>query len=397
MTNQLQLDIIIQYIDLRIIEVLKVRKNKLTVLAVVSVIGMSVLAGCSIEDFDPTVFMAQQTETKSPDEQSEDMTGGDEGVTGKEEQISGQDKENGLACITIVKASELTDYVIHLSGVSDIADITVQNGLDNSRQDNSAGYMMSAAKNICNAVNADNTDGVVVVCDSVSLEEMAYFVDLTNKSDKPVVFVSTEAALENSVDAKSNLYHAVTAAMNEESSGRGVLVTHNGMIYEAEEFEEQMLYVESGNEKAVGYIEDGKVVYTWDLIRKNSDEEKFDIADVKSLPLVTIIYDSMAIDTGLLENAFAGCDGIVIAAAGNGTFSKNTADFITESSRMPAIVRASRNADCKVVRDKEFSDSENQTIAAGTLSATKSRVLLMLSLTKTDDIKEIQHMFDLMQ
>lgn len=395
------------------------RKNKLAVLAVVSAVSMSVLAGCSIREFDPTVFMAQQSETKSSDEQSESMTDGDEDVTGNTEQIIGHDKENGLACITIVKTSELSDDVIHLSGVSDIANIAVQNGLDNSRQDSSAGYMLAAAKNISNAVNADNTDGVVVVCDSVSLEEMAYFVDLTDKSDKPVVFVSAESALESSVDAQSNLYHAVVVAMNEESIGRGVLVAHKGRIYEAEAFDEQLLYVidtaeeviygdgettynitelpESGSEKAVGYIEDGKVVYTSDIIRKNSDEEKFDIADVKSLPLVTIIYDSMAIDTGLLENAFAGYDGIVIAAAGNGTFSKNTADFITESSRMPAIVRASRNADCKVVRDKEFSDSENQTIAAGTLSATKSRVLLMLSLTKTDDLKEIQQKFDLMQ
>src|SRR5204863_10208576 len=66
------------------------------------------------------------------------------------------------------------------------------------------------------------------------MEETAYFLNLTVKSDKPVIMVgSMRPSTAVSADGPLNLYNAVAVAADPNSTGRGVLVVMNDWIHAA--------------------------------------------------------------------------------------------------------------------------------------------------------------------
>jgi L-asparaginase len=61
------------------------------------------------------------------------------------------------------------------------------------------------------------------------------------------------------------------------------------------------------------------------------------------------------------------------------------------SGAKPVIVRSNRTGTGRVIARKEY--DELGYVAADTLNPQKSRILLMLALTRTDDVNEIRRMF----
>ena len=67
-----------------------------------------------------------------------------------------------------------------------------------------------------------------------TMEETAYFLNLTVKTDKPVVMVgSMRPSTAVSADGPLNLYNAVAVAADPKAKGRGVLVVMNDWIHGA--------------------------------------------------------------------------------------------------------------------------------------------------------------------
>jgi L-asparaginase len=59
-----------------------------------------------------------------------------------------------------------------------------------------------------------------------------------------------------------------------------------------------------------------------------------------------------------------------------------------------AVVRSSRTGSGAVLRNEgRINDDKDNFVVADTLNPQKARILLMLALTKTTDLKEIQKMF----
>ena len=76
--------------------------------------------------------------------------------------------------------------------------------------------------------------GVVVTSGTDTLEELAYFLHLTVRSDKPVVVVGSMRPPDAVVfDGAANLVAAVRVAAAAESRGRGTLVVMNEEIHGA--------------------------------------------------------------------------------------------------------------------------------------------------------------------
>ena len=70
-----------------------------------------------------------------------------------------------------------------------------------------------------------NVVGFVITHGTDTMEETAYFLNLTVKTDKPVVFTgSMRPATSISADGYMNLYEAVCVASSNEAKGKGVLV-----------------------------------------------------------------------------------------------------------------------------------------------------------------------------
>jgi L-asparaginase len=88
----------------------------------------------------------------------------------------------------------------------------------------------------------------------------------------------------------------------------------------------------------------------------------------------------------------AGAKGIVHAGVGNGGMFSAMKDALKYAAEKGVvIVRSSRTGSGVVTPDDEY--DKLGFIVSGSLNPQKARILLMLALTKTTDLKEIQRMF----
>ncbi|NMV05612.1 asparaginase domain-containing protein, partial [Vibrio parahaemolyticus] len=101
-------------------------------------------------------------------------------------------------------------------------------------QDMNDEVWLKLSKRVNELLAQDDVDGIVITHGTDTLEETAYFLDLTVKSKKPVVIVGAmRPSTAMSADGPVNLYNAVVTATDEDSEGRGVLVAMNDPLFDA--------------------------------------------------------------------------------------------------------------------------------------------------------------------
>ncbi|WP_010255365.1 type II asparaginase [Myroides injenensis] len=250
-----------------------------------------------------------------------------------------------------------------------------------------------------NQIFANNeADGVVVTHGTDTQEETAYFLELTVKSDKPVVLVGAmRPATAMSQDGNRNLLDAVMVAASPESKGVGVVIAMNEAVLAARDVTKtittNMATFQSRNFGPIGLIYDGKVSYYYKSLR--SPAEKFDITGLKKLPQVEIVYGyADASPRAVTASIEEGVAGIVYAGLGNGNFNAPVGEALEQAAKKGIIVcRAARAGGGRVTLHNEVDDDALGFIVSDDLSPQKARILLMLALTKTKDRKEIQEMF----
>ena len=115
------------------------------------------------------------------------------------------------------------------------------------------------------------------------------------------------------------------------------------------------------------------------------------------LPQTDIVYQYVQPSTKLAETLVAnGARGIVFAGTGDGLISTAEREALKPLLAMPAtlrpiLVRSNRTGNGRVAARDDY-DALGM-IPADTLNPQKARILLMLALTKTHDLKEIRRMF----
>ncbi|ECQ1605382.1 type II asparaginase [Campylobacter jejuni] len=246
---------------------------------------------------------------------------------------------------------------------------------------------------------AEGIDGVVITHGTDTMEETAYFLNLTIKSDKPVVLVGAmRPSTAISADGPKNLYNAVALVVNKEAKNKGVMVAINDKILSARGVvKTHSLNVDAFSSPDfgdLGYIVDGKVFFYNNVIKAHTKNAPFDVSKLTSLPKVDILYSYSNDGSGVAAKALFehGTKGIVVAGSGAGSIHKNQKDVLKELLKkgLKVVVSSRVVAGCVAVSD---SDEKLGFISAEDLNPQKARVLLMLALTKTSDPKKIQEYF----
>ncbi|EOH3840413.1 type II asparaginase [Campylobacter jejuni] len=246
---------------------------------------------------------------------------------------------------------------------------------------------------------AEGIDGVVITHGTDTMEETAYFLNLTIKSDKPVVLVGAmRPSTAISADGPKNLYNAVALVVNKEAKNKGVMVAINDKILSARGVvKTHSLNVDAFSSPDfgdLGYIVDGKVFFYNNVIKAHTKNAPFDVSKLTSLPKVDILYSYSNDGSGVAAKALFehGAKGIVVAGSGAGSIHKNQKDVLKELLKkgLKVVVSSRVVAGCVAVSD---SDEKLGFISAEDLNPQKARVLLMLALTKTSDPKKIQEYF----
>ncbi len=246
---------------------------------------------------------------------------------------------------------------------------------------------------------AEGIDGVVITHGTDTMEETAYFLNLTIKSDKPVVLVGAmRPSTAISADGPKNLYNAVALVANKEAKNKGVMVAINDKILSARGVvKTHSLNVDAFSSPDfgdLGYIVDGKVFFYNNVTKAHTKNAPFDVSKLTSLPKVDILYSYSNDGGGVAAKALFehGTKGIVVAGSGAGSIHKNQKDVLKELLKkgLKVVVSSRVVAGCVAVSD---SDEKLGFISAEDLNPQKARVLLILALTKTSDPKKIQEYF----
>jgi L-asparaginase len=145
----------------------------------------------------------------------------------------------------------------------------------------------------------------------------------------------------------------------------------------------------------LGYADpDGRVaIYRWPA-RRHAPTTEFDVRGRRDLPRVDIAASYAGADGAAIRAfAAAGARAIVSASLAPGVTTPAESEALLEAHRRGILVVVSSRAGSgrvlprTVLREQGF-------VVADNLNPQKARVLAMLALTRTDDAREVQRMFD---
>lgn len=115
--------------------------------------------------------------------------------------------------------------------INEVAEVTGEQVFTIASQDMTDADWLKLAQTVNRLLAREDVDGIVITHGTDTMEETAYFLNLTVKSDKPVVLTGAmRPATSLSADGPLNLFNAVVTAGAKESAGRGVLVVLNGTV-----------------------------------------------------------------------------------------------------------------------------------------------------------------------
>jgi L-asparaginase len=298
-------------------------------------------------------------------------------------------------------AFKVEDLINAVPGIKKLANISGEQVVNIGSQDMNDAVWLKLAKTINDVAKRKDVDGIVVTHGTDTLEETSFFVDLVEKTQKPIVFVgSMRPATAVSADGPANLYDAVAVAADPKAKGRGTLVVLNDTIQLGRDVIKtnttNVNTFQSPNRGPVGLVNNGKIKWLDNPGDQHMHKAEFNIADVNSLPRVDIIYAHANMSPDLITSAVQhGAKGLVVAGVGDGNMTKEALNALEQAAKQGVVVvRSTRLPEGLVLRNNEVNDDKYGFVASSEYNPPKSRVLLQLSLLETKDPKKIQQMFN---
>jgi L-asparaginase len=290
--------------------------------------------------------------------------------------------------------------VAAVPGITDLANLKGEQISNVGSQDMSFEILLQLAKRINQLAAAPEVDGIVITHGTDTMEESAFFLNLTVKTDKPVVMVgSMRPSTAVSADGPLNLYNAVGVAADPRAKGRGVLVVMNDWIHAAHSLTKTSTTAiqtfMSPLRGLVGVASYGKNDFFTTPEWKHTTQSEFDITNVSELPRVDVIFATLDMSPELIDCVVTnGAKGVVIAGVGNGNMNKaSTAAAANAVKKGVVVVRSSRVPTGTVGRNVEIDDDKLGFIASDELNPQKARILLSLALIEKRTPHQIQRLF----
>ncbi|MET3682353.1 L-asparaginase [Alkalibacillus flavidus] len=235
-----------------------------------------------------------------------------------------------------------------------------------------------------------HVSGVVVTHGTDTIEETAYFLDLTIQDDRPVVVTGSQRSIADlGSDVYINLRHAIYAACSQDLHGVGTVVVFNERIFPAKYVKkEHASNIQGFNAFGFGYLG----IIDNDLVQIFQRPVKRDVYELKNpLPRVDIVKCYLDGDGAVIEALVeAGAKGIVLEGVGRGQVPPRMMPAIRNSlDRGVVVVITTASEEGAVYPTYDYEGSAYDLIQYGVLlgsdyDSKKARVKLAVQLASND-------------
>ncbi|MBW7455168.1 asparaginase [Paenibacillus sepulcri] len=316
--------------------------------------------------------------------------------------ISGQANDGDPTNLQSYKSGtyKIEDMVAQLPKKEKIADVsTYQFG-----NKGSGSYAISDLYDLSLTVDQalKTYDGVVVTSGTDTMEDIAYFLDLTVQSEKPVVITGAMRPWDViGTDAPANLYNAIKLAASGKTKWFGTVLMLNDIVQAARDVTktnaQRLDTFQSPVLGALGYIDQDNIsIYRAPgrVSKAGKPEWKtpFDLTKISKtdLPQVEIAYAYQDAGAGAINGFIAdGAKGIVTAGTGAGGISPKMSAARSEAIKKGILFVTTTRTGSGTMYP---SDSDG-IIAGDSLNATHARMLLLLSMGFSKDQPTIKKWF----
>ena len=289
-----------------------------------------------------------------------------------------------------IEGLKVEDLIRAVPSLESIADIKVTEVCNIPSSCINEGIWIELARTVEANADQDDIDGIVITHGTDTMEETAFFLNLTLKTEKPVVMTgSMRPATALSADGPLNLYNAISVAGCSEAYGKGVLIVLNGLIAGARDTTKtnttSVQTFQGRDFGTFGYVIGREAAFYTESTKPHTAKSKFAVERIArnlTHTRVDIIYAHAGEDGVLIDAAVAaGAKGIVYAGTGHATISAKAEGALKQAiQKGVVVVRASRTGSGPVLAGLERWQ-ELGIIPSGTLSPQKARILLELSLS----------------
>lgn len=291
------------------------------------------------------------------------------------------------------------DLVATVPELEALAEVDVESVCDELSFHLSFSDVASLARAVERAAD-DGADGVVVTHGTDTMEESAYYLDLTVDADVPVVFTGAQRPADaTGADGPANLLQAVRVAADDRFAD-GAYVAFGNLVHAAR----WVTKARAGRPEAYASPDAGPVAErTADglALRREPRSESVSLPTVETTARVELLPSGLAVDARQLERAVADdVDGLVLAASGIGNTTPEIGDAVADAvdAGIPVVV-ATRCFDGAVAAryggpGGSRTLRERGTIPAGDLPPWKARIKLGLALSAFDDHDDVRRAFE---
>ena len=246
---------------------------------------------------------------------------------------------------------------------------------------------VALTKTVQTALDRPEVAGVIVSHGTDTLEETAWWLDLTLKSDKPVVLIGAQRnASSSDFDGPRNLLNAVRIAVDAQSKGKGAMLAMNNQINAAR----YVTKTHTGNVETFKSGEFGFLgeVYPDRIIYANTPGRRLHVPiRTDRMPEVEIVAMYGGADGAALRSAVdRGVKGIVVQALGMGNMNQPMFAAVKYAlGKQVPVVISTRVHNGRVLANYGFEGGGRTLADAGAVMAddlkpAKARILLMLAL-----------------
>ncbi|MGL5675001.1 MAG: asparaginase [Cellulosilyticaceae bacterium] len=285
-----------------------------------------------------------------------------------------------------------------VANIDRLADIEVVNFSEIPGPHMTFEKLIELKSTIKKTLDREDITGVIVTHGTDTLEETAYFLDLTIRHHKPVVVVGAmRSSSELGYDGSSNLAAAVCTAISPKAVDKGVLVVLNNEVNIASEVTKTNTLSLNTFQSPYGPL---GIIDTNDLIIYRNIAYRQHVNTSKVERQVDLIKSVLDMDDRFIRLAVdSGAKGIVVEAMGRGNLPLKVLEGVKYAlEKGVVVVIVSRCNSGRVFESygykgggKELSDLG--AIMGGEMRGPKARIKLMLALSKTSDISEIRKLF----